>query len=281
MDTNQGNALTNQGGFDYEAILNDAEFSHKSYVMGIRGQTMTERDSLEWHVATVAHQAASKSSVKRIQELESLNASLQAENANLRTVMMAGAVEITEHWDAHCDEDGCGPANLVSRLENGFPEQYGYDAKTVVRMEKQIEDLRSRISTEALELVCYQRQDGTQKWVHMNTEDIPHYQGKGQPIRALYAKAAEVVNEVKPAFSVHLDRMQESHRVTYWVRLVNEKLRPLDAQIYDNTGQIHPYYSEELERVEFTAQEWAEFLGVEVTVKPALEATKEVSENEQ
>ncbi|PPC84626.1 MAG: hypothetical protein CTY38_00850 [Methylotenera sp.] len=281
MNTNQGDALTSSAGFDYEAILNDAEFSHKSYVMGIRGQTMTERDSLEWHVATVAHQAASKSSAQRIQELESLNASLQAENANLRTVMMAGAVEITEHWDAHCDEDGCGPANLVSRLENGFPEQYGYDAETVVRMEKQIDDLRAQVSAEALELVCHQRQDSTEKWVHMNDEDIPHYQGKGQPIRALYAKTAKVTKETEGAFSVYVEKMEESHRVTYWVRLVNEKLRPVDAQIYDNTGQIHPYYSEELERAEFTAQEWAEFLGVEVTVNSTLEATKEVSVNEQ
>lgn len=269
MNTNQGTELTKQDEFE------------RFYAENFPGIEKIPNTEILKGVLKKTYQTASKSSAQRIQELESLNASLQAENANLRTVMMAGAVEITEHWDAHCDEDGCGPANLVSRLENGFPEQYGYDAETVVRMEKQIDDLRAQVSAESLELVCYQRQDGTQKWVHMNTEDIPHYQGKGQPIRALYAKAAEVVNEVKPAFSVHLDRMQESHRVTYWVRLVNEKLRPLDAQIYDNTGQIHPYYSEELERVEFTAQEWAEFLGVEVTVKPALEATKEVSENEQ
>lgn len=33
-------------------------------------------------------------------------AALQQENENLRTVMMAAAVEITEHWDAHCDSEG-------------------------------------------------------------------------------------------------------------------------------------------------------------------------------
>lgn len=74
-------------------------------------------------------QAAIKASDQRIQELES-------EIANLHTVMMAAAIEITEHWESHCDEDGCGPANLVRRLENGYPEQYGYDAKTMVRMDK-------------------------------------------------------------------------------------------------------------------------------------------------
>lgn len=90
---------------------------------------LCSRDSAE-----VGYQAATQASEQRIQELES-------EIANLHTVMMAAAIEITEHWEAHCDEDGCGPANLVRRLENGYPEQYGYDAKTMVRMDKQIDDL--------------------------------------------------------------------------------------------------------------------------------------------
>ena len=61
--------------------------------------------------------------------------------ANLHTVMMAAAVEITEHWGAHCDSEGYGPSNLVRRLENGYPSQYGYDADTVVRQDKRIADL--------------------------------------------------------------------------------------------------------------------------------------------
>lgn len=72
--------------------------------------------------------------MKRIAELES-------EIKNLHTVMMAAAVEITEHWDAHCDREGYGPANLVRRLENGYPEQYGYDAQTMVRQDKRIAEL--------------------------------------------------------------------------------------------------------------------------------------------
>ena len=68
-----------------------------------------------------------------------------AEIVNLHTVMMAAAVEITEHWDAHCDGEGYGPANLVRRLENGFPEQYGYDAQTLVRVEKQLAERYSEI----------------------------------------------------------------------------------------------------------------------------------------
>jgi hypothetical protein len=68
-----------------------------------------------------------------------------AEIVNLHTVMMAAAVEITEHWDAHCDGEGYGPANLVRRLENGFPEQYGYDAQTLVRVEKQLAERNAEI----------------------------------------------------------------------------------------------------------------------------------------
>ena len=53
---------------------------------------------------------------------------LHEENARLKTVMIAAAEEIAEHWDAHCDEEGYGPANLMHRLEKGIPAQYGYKA---------------------------------------------------------------------------------------------------------------------------------------------------------
>lgn len=72
-------------------------------------------------------------------------AAANEEIKNLHSVMMAAAVEITEHWDAHCDEEGYGPANLVRRLENCYPAQYGYDAETVVRMEERIEWLEAQL----------------------------------------------------------------------------------------------------------------------------------------
>lgn len=53
---------------------------------------------------------------------------LHEENARLKTVMVAAAEEIAAHWDAHCDEEGYGPANLMHRLERGIPAQYGYKA---------------------------------------------------------------------------------------------------------------------------------------------------------
>jgi len=61
----------------------------------------------------------------------------------LHSVMMAAAVEITSHWDAHCDAEGFGPVNLVRRLENGFPSRYGYDAQTLIRVEAQRDALAS------------------------------------------------------------------------------------------------------------------------------------------
>lgn len=72
-------------------------------------------------------------------------AARDAEINNLHTVMMAAAVEINEHWGAHCDEEGYGPENLVRRLETGYPEQYGYDSQTVVRMEKRIVELETSL----------------------------------------------------------------------------------------------------------------------------------------
>ena len=45
---------------------------------------------------------------------------LTRQRDELLTVMKAAAVEIQEHWDAHCDAEGYGPVNLVHRLEHGL-----------------------------------------------------------------------------------------------------------------------------------------------------------------
>jgi hypothetical protein len=55
-------------------------------------------------------------------------ADARAEIANLKTVMIAAAEEIAAHWDAHCDAEGYGPQNLMRRLEEGIPSEYGYTA---------------------------------------------------------------------------------------------------------------------------------------------------------
>jgi len=59
---------------------------------------------------------------------------LHEENENLRSVMIAAAEEIDSHWNAHCDDDGYGPVNLMHRLEKGIPSQYSYKAGDFERL---------------------------------------------------------------------------------------------------------------------------------------------------
>lgn len=65
----------------------------------------------------------------------------------------------------------------------------------------------------------------------------------------------------EPRFKVSITQMQESHQKTYWVVLTNSS-RPDDADIFDGTGKITPFYSQHLERAEYEAAQWAAFLGV-------------------
>lgn len=67
---------------------------------------------------------------------------LEAERDNLHTTMFAAAVEIQAHWEAHCDAEGYGPANLMHRLERGIASLYGYDAKALQRVEAERDRLR-------------------------------------------------------------------------------------------------------------------------------------------
>ncbi len=64
---------------------------------------------------------------------------LRAEVANLKTVMIAAAEEIHAHWDAHCGAEGYGPANLMHRLEQGIPAQYGYTAGRFAELKAEVE----------------------------------------------------------------------------------------------------------------------------------------------
>ena len=59
---------------------------------------------------------------------------LEQQTEHLKTVMIAAAEEISKYWDAHCDEEGYGPVNLLRRLEEGIPAQYGYSAGDFQRL---------------------------------------------------------------------------------------------------------------------------------------------------
>lgn len=62
---------------------------------------------------------------------------LTRENAALKTVMIAAAEEIHAHWQAHCDADGYGPQNLMRRLEEGIPSEYGYTAGAFAELKRE------------------------------------------------------------------------------------------------------------------------------------------------
>ena len=71
----------------------------------------------------------------------------QKEIDNLKTCMIAAAEEIQAHWQAHCDKDGYGPANLMHRLEKGIPAQYGYTAGAFERLQEENEVLKEQVKT--------------------------------------------------------------------------------------------------------------------------------------
>ena len=92
--------------------------------------------------------------------LEAERERLRGEISDLHTTMMAAAVEIQEHWAAHCDEEGYGPANLMHRLENGIAAQYGYTAQTIVRLEAERAALRQQLAERDAEIMEQCRLNG-------------------------------------------------------------------------------------------------------------------------
>lgn len=63
-------------------------------------------------------------------------------------------------------------------------------------------------------------------------------------------------------FRVEVARMRESHRLTWWVTLINVRTRPAGARVFDDTGRIFPFMSEIRPHAIQEAHEWAAFLGV-------------------
>jgi hypothetical protein len=69
---------------------------------------------------------------------------------NLKTVMIAAAEEIQDHWEAHTDKEGYGPSNLMLRLEKGVAENYlGYSAGAFAKLKDE-----NRIMRECLEAIA-------------------------------------------------------------------------------------------------------------------------------
>ncbi len=88
-----------------------------------------------WQAAAAAGQAAAER--------------LQRENQELRTVMIAAAEEIHAHWDAHCDAEGYGPANLMRRLEEGIPSRYAYTVGDFAVLKAERDQARAQVERAA------------------------------------------------------------------------------------------------------------------------------------
>ena len=130
------------GGVQQPMPLNDSRIDSliESAIQGHAGT----RDAMRWLV----RQLATKKEPMTAEQSARI-AELEAEITNLHTTMMAAAVEIHAHWDAHCDSEGYGPANLMHRLERGIASQYGYDAKTLQRAESERDQLRAEVDEQA------------------------------------------------------------------------------------------------------------------------------------
>jgi hypothetical protein len=99
--------------------------------------------------------------------------------------------------------------------------------------------------------------------VRRNSTDLESSERATQALHQAALIAPEPAAPVAPAFTVSIDMMEESHRVTHWVTLKNAS-RPADAKPWDNVGLKTPFKHENLEYVQEVAHSWAGFLGVEV-----------------
>lgn len=77
-----------------------------------------------WAVRNKQHRGFNEAiHVRTKEEAEFLVEALN-ERDKLRSMCVAAANEIEKHWDAHCDEDGYGPINLLDRLKGKAPADY-------------------------------------------------------------------------------------------------------------------------------------------------------------
>lgn len=96
------------------------------------------------HLHALVHEAADEieRQTNNADNLRQRVEDLTKECDALKTVMVAAAEEIQAHWSAHCDAEGYGPANLIRRLEEGIPSEYGYTAGAFERLTKERDALR-------------------------------------------------------------------------------------------------------------------------------------------
>jgi hypothetical protein len=74
---------------------------------------------LRSHKGVIREFAQWVSEPRKVEALQMEITRLAQENLRLRTIMMAAAEEIGEHWESHCDDEGYGPQSLQRHLYEG------------------------------------------------------------------------------------------------------------------------------------------------------------------
>lgn len=128
-----------------------------SYIVGDDGR----KEPINWKVYAIQVEEkvkqlqliiSGKTFFDEKEALEAKIAELEGDIENYLSVMVAAAEEIQEHWEAHCDEDGYGPSNLMHRLEKGIAANYpGYKPGEFENLYKQINRLKNDL-LDALDL---------------------------------------------------------------------------------------------------------------------------------
>lgn len=134
----------------------------------------------------------------RLSDAQRAIAELREEISNLHTTMMAAAVEIQEHWQSHCDEEGYGPANLMHRLERGIASQYGYTAQTLVQIESERDTLRQQLAERDAQIAS------------MRAEVTPFIETHWRPVERQRDKLEGLLADVKADYT-HAIHWEDLH----------------------------------------------------------------------
>ena len=63
------------------------------------------------------------------------------------STMLMAAQEIQSQWDSHCNSEGYGPANLMTRLLSGYGTKYEFPKNGILSVIRENEELIDLIKT--------------------------------------------------------------------------------------------------------------------------------------
>jgi hypothetical protein len=156
---------------------------------------------------------------------------MAAQIAELKSVMIAAAEEISAHWDAHCDAEGYGPSNLMHRLEQGIPSQYGYTAGRFAELIAERDAQAAQIATmQAREKACATMDEAEKRSLIRALQECCQALGldamttsPAELVKAVSAQAAQI-----EALRADAERWQ---KWLPWMRNINRKPYGLAREI--------------------------------------------------